>query len=250
MVPTYIAAIVIVFSLAYSLTLTTNPRFISASSRSSQTGLRSEADYQAASAQVFSRSWLYRFKLTFDARGLERQLQDEFPEFSDVAITVPLLGRRPVVVVQYAQPKILFTSTAGASYVLDQTGRAMIEASKFTSDTADLLPVADQTGYPIELGKQALSTDNVDFILAYTKLLTDSPQKLIVKEVRLPAQANQADFYLVGKDLRAKYFRTSMQEDAATQAGTTLATYEYITETRPTVAEYIDVRVPGRAYYK
>ena len=208
--------------------------------------IRDESVYQAAADKLLAKSILNRNKLTIDSNGLSRDLERQFPELASVSMTVPLFAHRPLVYIQPAQPVVIISGTSG-SYALDKTGKAIEPTAALSSSVQARLPkITDQSGLELRKNQQALSSDDIEFILTVTSQLR--AKGLIVTDMTLPPSAAQLDVRI--KDL-PYYVKFNLQgRDARRQAGTFLATKSQLDRSKVTPAQYIDVRVEGRAYYQ
>jgi hypothetical protein len=90
-----------------------------------------------------------------------------------------------------------------------------------------------------------LSPDEVQFITGVLAQL--QAKQLAITAVTLPPIAHELHVRIQGQPYYVKF---NIQSDARIAAGTFLATKSYLEQGRITPAEYVDVRVEERAYYK
>ena len=208
--------------------------------------LHSREEYQQAADQILGSSMFNRLKLTADTNGLNRQLTAKFPELASVHTVLPLIGHRPIVYVEAASPSLLIRATNG-DYVLDNRGKALLKASELPAGNDLHLPtVIDQSGLRVSLNHQIITPDNVSFIRTVVAELASA--KYTVAAMNLPPAASELDVHLTSQPYLVKFNLHS--NDARQQAGTYLATANYLKKHGTVPGEYIDVRVDGRAYYK
>lgn len=246
-IPTFVATVIIVLCLAYAMTLTTNPKIVIVNQQNEAVSsfLRPEEVYQSAATTVLSSSLLNKAKPTLNTDAVAAKLQEQFPEATDIAVTIPLLGRRPVVYMRIAEPIILLNSPSG-SYVIDEKGRAIVLLRDAPNAQAlSLVTVDDQTGLDIQTGQQALSQNDVVFIQALRQQFEASGLK--VESMTLPPLAHELHVRIKDVPYAIKF---NLVGDPREQAGTYLAVKQKLEQDKVTPAEYIDVRVPERAYYK
>ena len=108
-----------------------------------------------------------------------------------------------------------------------------------------LVVAEDQTGLPVTLGKTALPSINVQFISDV--LVEMQAKKVAVTGVVLPKATNEVDLRVAGVPYLVKF---NLRGDARAEAGTYLATKQYLESRGKTPGEYVDVRVDGKAYYR
>lgn len=228
------------------LSLSTTVRVMPLTSGTSDTFLHDTATYEQAARQLLAESVWNRNKVTVNTTRLNQQLLAQFPELSAVSVTLPLLNQRPIVYLQVSEPALIL-ATPGGSYVLNDTGKALLLTSQLPGAVKLNLPtVTDQSGLQVRLNRQALTTDNMDFIRTVIGQL--SAKQLVPTSFTLPPAASQLDVRLSGQPYMIKFNLQS--RDARQQVGTFLATRAKLQSQHITPAEYIDVRVDGRAYYK
>ena len=75
------------------------------------------------------KSVLNRTKVTINISKLEQEIQAQFPELAKVEIELPLLGRRPTVVLTPVEPAMELISVNGVFYV-DKNGKVYTEEDK------------------------------------------------------------------------------------------------------------------------
>jgi len=246
-VPTLIAGLLILASVLWALSLAPEPRVsvVNEQNVASKAILRPVGEYQKAARDLMRQSVLTRNKLTLDTSGIERNLQEQFSEITNVAVVVPVISRTPVVYVQVAEP-VLDLENASGRFVIDEKGRAVIGASQ-VGDLArlKLIPVKDAAQLAIKAGNQVLTAHDVAFMRTVRDQLAAKGVK--VSRMELPAQAGQVHAFPEGKPYYIKFTTTA---DALQQAGTFLALNQFLEGKKVTPKEYVDVRVPERAYYK
>ncbi len=244
-VPTYIAAAAIVISIVYVTSLQTNPKVTHYVNPSEKLYLRDLSVYRTFAQALLEDSLLNRSKLTINTQVITDKIRQQFPELSTVKLTLPFFGRRPILEIEPAVPRLLLVNNSGA-FVLDGDGRAIINAKDAPGLSAYSLPsVTDEVGTNVELGHGALPKDNVTFILALLEHL--KTKGLTVESLVLPAIANEVHVRITGLPYSIKFFT---EGDARQQAGTFFAVKERLEGEGSIPGEYIDVRVEEKAYYR
>lgn len=234
-------------SITSSLTLSADPDIVAVEgSGQNGTFLHSEATYQAAASKILNQSMLNRNKITVDTDKVSSGLIKQFPELSNVSVTLPLLAHRPVIYLETAKPALIINASNG-SYVLDGNGRALLASGGLDSSVRDTLPtVVDQSGLEVTLGKQILPAKNIEFITTVVGQL--NARKVKISSMTLPPSASQLDAQIEGQPYFVKF--NLQTNDARRQAGTFLATQAQLLRKNTLPSKYIDVRVEGRAYYQ
>lgn len=196
--------------------------------------------YREAADKLFSSSFTNNFKITADSNGIAMELERQFPELQAVSVALPLIGNHPLVYIVPAQPSVLLQTKYGGVYAVSSTGVALARLN--TTSTQPVL--VDQSGTSVRVGAQILPRTTVNFIESVQYQLNAGGQK--IKGMVLPADGGyELDVQLQGKPYIAKF---NLQGSPKEQAGALLATQHSLGTNNP--ASYIDLRVPGRSYYK
>lgn len=236
----------IILSAVNILSLSGSAKIVPLTSETDNPALYDQAAYQKAADKILNTSALNRNKLTLDSARLSRELKQQFPELSDVTITIPLLAHRPLVYVHASKPAVIL-ATSNGSYVVNAAGKVLVPSTQVPDiDKLQLPLVGDQSGASTSVGKQVLTSDNIRFIQIIHAQL--AAKNLPVSSMILPAIASELDVQVTGKPYFIKF---NLQSNSARQqAGTYLATNAQLTKQNITPAKYIDVRVDGRSYYQ
>lgn len=243
LVPTLVAVVIIGLSLIISLTLSTRPQAVLAGGGVSP--YRQLQTYEDAAAALLGKKLTNQTKLTINTTEIEDELLKQFPELSGAALRLPVLGRRMTLVLQPRTPVLILVS-ASRSYVLDTTGRIVSDLQSLDSSMrAGLLVVQDESGLAVEPGAHVVTSETVGFVQSVLAQL--EAQSLSIERLTLPASANQLDVKLNGTNY---YVKMDISGDARQQVGSLLAVRDYLQKTGQEAAEYIDVRVEEKVFYK
>lgn len=243
--PSLIAGLILATCLVYISTLNDTPR-LQVVGDQSDTGLVSGVEsYKDGVSEVFNESTFNRSKLLIDTDEIARKLAEKYPELGEVAVILPLVGRRPVVQVRPAEPALVLSTLEGG-LVVDENGRIIARAQDVESSMRDKLPVLrDDSGLSLDRGSYALHPEAVELIRTVSAHLKQNGYR--VQTMTLPAVANEMHLRLQDKPYYVKF---DLRGDGRVQAGTLIATKEKLEADKVTPREYVDVRVSGKAYYK
>ena len=198
-----------------------------------------KAQYVEDVNAITSAGILNRFKLTVNPQGIARELKMRHPEFQNISVVVPVLTRELYVTASLSEP-VARTQIQGQTYGIDANG-FLIGSSGVT----DALPlIVDESGLVPELGAQLLPKSTMNSIYTITTQLAaaSTPVNYIVLQKDTPYELT---VYLIGKGYRVKF---NAKADAMQQSGALIATLKHLGAAQP--KEYVDVRVPGRVYFK
>jgi hypothetical protein len=240
-IPLILLLLIGVVCVGKLLLLSTNPKVIVLGKNDiSASYLKSNETYQTAAAKLLAGSITSHTKITVNLDGTAAAMEKQFPELQDVSVTLPLIGNRPIVYAAVAQPSVIVQSTHG-NYALNKSGLVLAHVSRLPAGVPLLV---DQSNVSIKPGQQYLPSSTIAFIQAVAYQF--SAAKVALSAFVLPAATSyELDVRLEGKPYLV---RCNLTTDAVVQSGAAIATLQHLGTTVP--ASYIDVRVPGRVYYK
>lgn len=239
-------ALVAVLASAYLLMLGTEPKVTLIEDKATAYFLQDKSVYEQAARQSLEKSVFNRNKLTVDASALKLELMQSYPEIKNVSVVMPFIGREPRVFIEPYKPSFMLTTTNSSAYLLDTTGRALVTASQITDvDALEVPVIEDRSGNPVKLGSRALPSTTVRF--AQTVLAALKTENVATSNIVLPAAAYELDVSITGTPYFVKF---NLLDDALQQSGTYLAVRQRLQKDTIKPAQYVDVRVPERAYYK
>jgi hypothetical protein len=209
--------------------------------------IHSDSLYQEALSRHLKESWSNTNKITINTDELAKQLKSEYPELADVSVALPVLGQRPIAYLQMTRPTLLLVSSTGAAFVLDENGRVLAPASQVSNlDSFKLPTITDDSGLDPEVGKLVVSGSTVSFVKSVTYQLQAA--HVAYDRLVLPSASQELDVYLQGKPYYAKF--NTHEATSREQAGALLVVQKTLAKQGTVPTAYIDVRLPGRAYYK
>lgn len=195
--------------------------------------------YEKSVSAAMRHSILNYSKITVDAHGIASELRREHPEIEKAVVTVPLVGNKITVYVAQSEPTFILQSK-GSYYTLGASGYI---TSKVQGQP-QLPVISDETGEKVAVGMQLLPASHVKFMqTVYYQL---SQTDLDVQSLLLPAKrAYEVDVRIKNKPYLIRF---NFEEDPLQQSGSAVATLQQLGTATP--GQYLDVRVPGRVYYR
>lgn len=207
-----------------------------------QTFPRESYEYEVAVQKELNSSWLNGNKITLDREKLAQNIRRQFPEIQYVEVKTTPLRHKPVVTIQLAQPTARLI-TPGGSYVLDGEGRALFNANDHSAgfDISKLIPITDNSGHEVEIDKPAVTEEQINYI---REVLGQFEKKSIpIKEMALASGG--VELQVRPKD-RNYVIKFSFYSDARQSSGA----YFALRDDNIQGNQYIDLRIPDRAYIK
>jgi hypothetical protein len=203
--------------------------------------MQPRATYEKTTDKLLGASFANRFKPTVDARQFQQDFVQAHPEVADVQLEVPLVGQQPTVRIIPAKPALELISSQ-QTYTVGTTG--FVIAQSAVGGLA-IPRVQDEAALQVRIGEQALSSGDVRFIQRLQYQLAKAG--IDVTSYTIPTASRQLHMQQKGK---AYTVRFSFEADVLQQAGGLVATTQKLDTMKTTPSEYIDVRLPGRVYYK
>ena len=229
--------LLIVAAIIFCTLLKTAPKVIV-----SDTSYHSKADYEAA-AKVALKALRNHTKITLDRGGITNSLQKQFPELDSVRIEVPIISQIPTIRLSVAAPTFNFAS-GNNLFVVGSNGVVAAKSAQLSS-SAKLPTLIDQSGFEAAPGKQVLGTNSIDFI--NTLIAQIKYAKVDIGSLTLPAAPQELDLRAAGSSYFVKF---DLNGDALLQAGQYLAAKHKFDAEGKGPGQYLDVRIPGKIFYK
>ncbi len=204
--------------------------------------IRSNAAYKSIAEQAVAGSWWNKNKITLNTKGVAESIRREAPEAREINVRASLLGKRPIVTLS-VKSAILRIKKDGKISVLTDDGQLV----SVPSGNYDVLPlVEDKSGLPFDAGQKLITTTAVQHIQALEKYFA-SQAAIKLQSLDLPPAPNEVWARIEGRPYFVKF---TFDQDPRVAFGTLLATLKNLSDRRVTPAEYIDVRVEGKVFYK
>ncbi len=246
-IPSLILLVAILVSMFYVSTI--DPRVkvnqIDQPSSSAVLNLRNDGIYQAAAQHFIEKSLVNRSKFLIDSDGLRADLQRQFPELAAVTVTLPIMGRRPVISIQTTKPAFILASGT-QSVLVGNNGVALVDVRDVDhKERLNLKTVQDESGLAIEPGKAALPKEQALFIASVVEQLES--QHIPIERLTIPR--SPYDLHVRIKD-RPYFVKFNVLEDPLQQSGAFVALQQKLEAEQGEPKEYIDVRVGERVFYR
>lgn len=207
--------------------------------------LREQQVYEAEANDILNSSIWNKNKLTINTVKFEAEMKNRFPELSRAALSLPLLGQRPVVELISEKP-VLFLASSNGVYVIDNKGKvnARVNEIKGAGDL-NLPTIRDEANIKVEPGKGALSSQDVTFITTVIKQFDHN--KTGINSLILPPLASELRIKPEGLNYYVKF---SLLTDPRIASGQYFALKKKLESEGISPSEYVDARVEEKVYYK
>jgi len=228
---------ILLLGLVYSLILRPNPQI-----KADGLQYHSTAVYKSRITPLLN-GFKSSNKLTFDEASVVSAIQAKFPEVRSARVELPFFSERPVVWLSVSPPA--FTLVNGqSSYLIDEQGVAVARSADIPN-IKKLVTVQDQTGFKVNVGQQVLSSEGV--VLLNMVIAQSKQAKVPIASLSLPPRAQELDLKTTDQPYFVKFY---LGGDGLTQTGQFLAARHEFAKTGKSPSQYLDVRVPGKIFYK
>jgi len=243
--PMWLAGLAIIISFGYSLTLNSNVNLVSLNTANNPL-LRDKKTYDETAKKLIENSITAKTKMTFNKDKFISAMKKQFPELTEISVTLPLMGHRPIVKIASNRPVVALENDQNNLFVIDRQGRALMKLdNREQAAQMNLLVLKDQSTTPVELGRHVITEQDAGFITELMAQLDAKNTK--ITELTLPAIANELHIKVEGKNYVVKF---NTLTDARQSAGALLAVKEKFEKENINPTEYIDLRVEEKVYYK
>ncbi|MCA9331205.1 hypothetical protein KC957_04080 [Candidatus Saccharibacteria bacterium] len=235
----------VLIGILWALSLSGSPRVVV----ERVSGISPERDaqqYTQGVSDIWSGSWRNFSKLTTDTDHTEQEILSKYTELSQVRIQLPLLGRRPTIVLVPTAAAFRIES-GGKAYYVSPDGKALLDTSVVDTGSS-LLTVNDETSVEVSSGKQILSH-------AAAQFLVQLDAQLRAERVNSPVLtlSNQAANQVTMKTPDHDYYVKFQIDDPATvrqAVGSYITVRNHFASSGSRPGEYVDVRIPDKVFYK
>lgn len=236
---------IILASMLYGLWLDSTPKVIIQAN--SQTAILQKTEvYEKAAQEILQASLVSKTKLSINSSDLSARMKDRFPELSEVEVRVPLAGHRVIFAIWPTQPALVLTSSESGAFIVNSSGRAMVSAATIPDLSALNVPlVYDESGIALSPGVDILTEQEVAFIQMVIFQLEAAGEP--ATELILPLVASELHVRLPKQPYFIKF---NMQGEGRLQVGTFLAAQKRFKREGIVPSQYVDVRIPQKAFYK
>lgn len=242
-IPTFIAIVVVAGSIIYTITLSTTPR-ITIVDQSNQSIMQPTSIYKTAAEKLLKGSLLNHSKLTINTDSIATKYEQQFPELNAVSIVIPLLGHTPVLEIRPSQSIIILSNPQG-KFVINQQGNAVLQLDNTLINKYQLPVATDNSGFKVSLGHQVLPSASIAFIKTVEDQFTAKSQT--IQSMTLSTTPYELDVQVRGLPYFIKF---NLLSNPLYSTGTYFSAIKLFNASNPAPSQYIDIRIPGRAYYK
>jgi len=244
--PTIISFLVILVTLFYISTLNNNPQIVIENASSKVKFLHTDYQYRNTIKTLLNGSILNKSKFTINSNSIARQLEADYPELDSATVIIPITGHSLKLVLKASSPELNLQNSTGY-YLLNDQGVVILKFSTLTEMNATkLITLTDQSNSVVSPGKDFISSETSSFI--QNIIYQYSKKGISIQGMTLPNSPFEVDVQGRGESYVVKY---NLLNSSSYQIGTYFSTLQYLkANSSPTPSQYIDLRVPGKTFYK
>lgn len=234
-----LAVLVLLISSVYIISLSMTPQVIV-----NGTVYRSATEYNQLAQTALKASVFNVLKPTLQRSAIETKLKEQIPEAKSIQVSAPLLGRRPNIVITMDEPAAVMKQPNTQDLIVSERGRLLLAVTQ-SKATTDLPVITNNTGVTGKAGEQFLRPDDMRSLLQLMQQvkLSGSSAGFI-----LPPQTRE--ILMVEPSRGAYQVRFLFGDTMLQQFGAMRATQKKLQELGQVPAEYMDVRLGNKVFYK
>ena len=239
----YMIVILLVICAGYSTTLSSDSRLIINKDKALLLN-RGTDEYAQTLKELLNKSVMNKNKITIDTVKISDELKNKYPEVTKVEVRLPLVGRRPVVNIT-TDEIALVVKVGKVTYGVGKSGKLLIQSKDQLEIDEDTPVVIDNSEVENKVGKNILTSQDVDFILNLIKQF--KIKNIAIESITLPKLAAEIQVKPKGVNYIVKF---NMLTDYKVTVGQYFSLKKKLDADGIVPAEYIDSRVEERIYYK
>jgi cell division septal protein FtsQ len=175
-----------------------------------------------------------------DTDNLKSQIKEQVPEIKDMEIYRGIPNALKVVVLE--NDKAMIWESQGRKYLVNSQGVAYMDVTEIAGQFADLPRVVDSDNLVVKLNKRIVMPSFVAFIKNVSSNIKSGvnlePDYFEVVETTVDVRLHtKSNYYVKFDTMRSS---TKQLDDLK----------RVLVGKAPTINEYVDLRIPGWAYYK
>lgn len=233
--------IVLFICLLYLSSLNTKPHVVVEG-----TPYRSPSEYSAAVAKVYGNDIRNRIKPLLMTKNIEESVKQALPEASKVTVSTGFLGHQADVRIVSDEPIAIFTQPNTQDLIMSNHGRLLLSTVDNTKQHLTNLPILqNQTGVEARAGEQFMRPDETKEFGRLIAQYGADKSKPIFSLTTMPHEITAKE---TGRG--TYYARYILDDSIVLQYGALRATEKKLQEIGQNAAEYVDVRLADKAYYK
>lgn len=210
-----------------------------------QSAFSDNQKYISTVNEAIKKSFINKNKVTINTNSIEEELMKKYPEVDAAILRLPIFGRKPTLTVSLRKPVLILVNQS-RSVALDSKGVSLSEVRDLSTNTKQGLPViVDESNMEIELGKQILTSETINFIINVKAQIEAKNNKIM--KIILSNNFNEIDIQLEGINY---YIKLDSSGDPRLQVGGFYALKTELDSKGIKPSEYIDTRVEEKVFYK
>lgn len=192
---------------------------------------------------IGGQSWLA------DTSGVRKDIMQQFPEIGSINFdsNTPLSTMLKVNI-RFRTAVFVWKDASGSTQFVDENGVLFSKNLDPAVNVKKLVSIEDQSGVVLKAGTSVLTSQLVQFVgQLHAKVPAAYPSGTSLTKVIIPRSTREVQ---VRVSEQAYYIKFSSAQSLDAQIGDLKVLLGYFAEHKTAPKEYIDLRVPGKAFYK
>ena len=208
------------------------------------TQYRSPALYKNISRQILLDDIRNKTKVFLQTNKISQNIMQQITESSSVTVSSSFLGHSPIITITTNKPLAIYQQKGAPNYIIDTTGKLIINLSDASKYYTDLPVILNDTGLNNRAGDQVMAPSQA---FALKQLLVQYAAENKFPKLLMPNVTNEIDVQETGKGYFVKY---SLDTTINSQFGAMKATEKKLSELSQVPTSYIDIRLSDKAFLK
>lgn len=204
--------------------------------------------YITSAKEFAASSFGNQFIPTMNTQKLAAYLMARHKEIASVRVQRRPFSTTPTLALTLRKPVLMWqTKNDAAAFYVDASGTTF-SFNAYGND-AELVRINDESGVPAELGVPVASSRQISFLGQLVgQIATSSKGNIKLDKIVFPSSSTkEIDVHLKDR----KYFvKVYLERSARAQGEEIVKSIAYLEGKHITPAQYMDVRIPERVYYK
>lgn len=207
-----------------------------------------KAEYEQAALTTYQQHTMLSQPWLADYAAMTTSLQEKYPEIERIQVASKLFNPKLQVTARFRTPAFTWRDARGGQQFVDKNGVLFSRNLDAHVPDGTLIAIEDQSGVVLEEGSTVLTQNLMQFVgQLHNKLQPLYAEGNGVEQVVVPRSTREVRIKVANNPYSIKFNTT---RDVNEQVGELKVILDHLRANGITPAEYIDLRVAHKAFYK
>lgn len=205
-------------------------------------------EYSASFLTKFNENSLFNQAWLVDAEAAKAAMLAAYPEIERINLSSSLFSKTAKADIRFREPVFTWKDASGTPQFVDQHGVLFSKNLNPAVNADKLIAIEDQSGVVLEAGSSVLTEQLVQFVgQLYSKVPSLYGEGSRVEQVIIPKSTREVHLKVKDVPYIIKFNSTRNIDEQVGELNTLLS---HLRASNITPAQYIDLRVAHKAFYK